>query len=165
MTLDRIRDYLRDLERGAILERIDGVGLAVGVPVGYRLVRDLGVEAPRVDAAGALATGETAQQRIWTALRVAGVGTAAELAAMASDPARAVSEDTVREYLYRLHSAGRVHYRSPGQGARAQKGVYMLPRGLNTGPKAPSVDRRGKQVKDKNTGACYPFGAQGAGHE
>lgn len=151
----RIRDYLRGLEAAGILVRVEPTLDArrpIAQPTYYRLADDRGAEAPRVRADGTEVP-PTVRERIWTALRVMGSGTLAEIRATVQDGAERVPLSTIADYLGRLERAGLVF---SVMGGRPELRRYHLARAANTGPLAPVIqggrDRRSSTVLDPNTG-------------
>ncbi len=104
----------------------------------YRLLRDVGVEAPRVNRRGELVTHGDNQQAMWVVLRMGGTIDADALAAIASSAGENVSTTTARHYLHTLKEAGyllQARQAVPGQ----YKAQFKLKAAMNTGPKAPRV--------------------------
>jgi hypothetical protein len=64
---DLIRDYLAGLVTAGIVERVSPPALQKGAI--YRLVRDIGVEAPRLTPAGTIDDAPTDQERMWQAMK------------------------------------------------------------------------------------------------
>jgi hypothetical protein len=135
--LTRIRDYLTGLCNGAYLERV-----AQGR---YCLVRDVGVDAPRVRKDGSPVEAGRGQQAMWNVLRIhrGPLTPAALIAFFSGDSAPRVSQATAKSYLDGLTRAGF---------ARRESGWYSLVR--NTGPKAPQI-MRDKRLFDPNTGSVH----------
>lgn len=145
-----IRDYRRCLVAGGYLERDtpsqSGSRYAMAT---YRLVRDTGMEAPRVRLNGQPVTQGLAQEQMWRTLRIAtGDTNARELAAHASTPAVPVDETAAGDYLRMLHLAG---YLLCTKEARTSGGTarYRLLSCRNTGPRPPMICRT-KVVYDPN---------------
>jgi hypothetical protein len=148
----RIRDYVDALNAAGILQPAD-MGRPRTLP--YHLADDRGTEAPRIRADGSEIP-PTTRERIWTALRVAGSATLAEIRASVQTDAERVPIATVEDYLARLERA-RIVVSVPGGRREARR--YHLPRVANTGPLAPVVrdgrHRTDSTVADPNTGRVY----------
>lgn len=135
--MDTVRDYLAGLEAaGYIGKESDGSG----GPARWRLVRDVGVEAPRVRRNGTPVTQGQGRENMWQAMHILRRFTARELAVAARTKDCMVQESTAADYARHLHKAGYLSHR---------EGVYhMLPTAF-TGPLAPMIQRT-KRVWDPN---------------
>lgn len=141
---DLTRDYLRRLVAAGIVEQLSARTPRAGAR--FRLVRDLGVEPPRVTASGAIDDMPTDQERMWQAMKVLGTFRVPDLQAstgIASAPA-------VKSYVARLHCAGYLAVVEPAVTGR-RLASYRLLASRNTGPRPPAI-RRGKIVFDQNLG-------------
>jgi hypothetical protein len=149
-----VLSYFRGLHAAGFLALADGTR-----PVGrprrefflYRLVRDTGVEAPRVTEDGKPVTAGEANELMWTAMKAWGSGVFDCNALMQAvrDAGGQVSIRTVKTYVTFLTRAGYIAIAAaskPGTQAR-----YRFNRARNTGPRAPLVTRA-KEVMDANTG-------------
>ena len=116
----------------------------------FALHRDVGVEAPRVDANGKTVTQGVGREQLWRAIRVLKSFSCRELAAAASTEAHVVSSEEAKTYVKFLKRAGYLSVQCVGRGRFAQ--VYRFVRSRDTGPRAPLVTRD-KSVVDGNTGA------------
>ncbi|SDK30802.1 hypothetical protein [Billgrantia gudaonensis] len=144
----RVRDYLMGLEKAGYLKRSDAPRVS-GTYVHYTLVRDIGVEAPRVRRDGSEPMAGRGREQLWRTLKIIGEFTAAQLADAASTPAVPIAEHTARDYCYFLRDAGYLSVTreaSPGVPER-----YRLMPSRWTGPLAPMIQRT-KQLYDPNTG-------------
>jgi hypothetical protein len=131
---DTTRTYVHSLVAAGHLETQEGF---------YLLVRDNGVEAPRVRKDGSEVTQGRAQENLWRTLRSLNHTVSYhELAAMASTPDHPVSTSFAMDYLLNLHKAG--YLNKIGQ-------KYHLNPAMNTGPRPPMIQRI-KQVYDPNVG-------------
>jgi len=113
-------------------------------PNRYRLLRDNGIEAPRVKKDGSPVTQGLAQEQMWRTLRtIKGDTNASELAAHASTSKVKVAVIAASDYLLHLNKADYLTCTAPGKGV-GRGGIqarYRLTR--NTGPKPPMVQRIG----------------------
>lgn len=116
----------------------------------YRLVRDVGVEAPRVNAEGKPVTAGAANEQLWAAMKALREFDTAELAQCASQGEVRVSEETAKTYVRFLERAGYLAVVSAGLPGN-YKARYRFNRAKNTGPRAPLICRD-KSVMDANTG-------------
>jgi hypothetical protein len=142
------RDYLDALCAAGYVERV------ADRPVAWRLVRDHGIEAPRVRKDGSPVTMGMAQENMWNTLRRLAVDfNARELAAHASTAAIPVAESAAGDYLRNLERAGYLVRTRAGKGA-GRGGVqarYRLLPARNTEPKPPMVCRT-NVIFDPNEG-------------
>jgi hypothetical protein len=128
--------YMRCLVRAGFL------AMTPGAPVGgryaaatFRLVRDAGLEAPRVRRDGTIDREPTGQERMWSAMKAMRSFSLAELMA-----ATGIAEHTAKTYLRRLAAAGYLAAVEPGR--PWHPGLWRLVR--NTGPRAPCIRNRAK---------------------
>ncbi len=138
---DSVRDYVVGLENGGFLERVDPAEMGSGAVYCWRLVKDIGVEAPRVRKDGTPVTSGKGRENMWNAMRIMRTFTARELAVAARTPDCFVKESTAADYAKHLWFAGYLSKRDDGS-------YYMLPTAY-TGPKAPMIQRT-KVVWDPN---------------
>lgn len=134
-----VQDYLKLLVKAQILERTPGERNPLQRPSIYRLLRDLGVDAPKVLADGSIDDRPTAQERLWAAMKSLGEFRYRDLMLTAGVPLNSATG-----YVQRLAKAG---YLAPG----SRRGTYRLRREMNTGPRPPAI-RRDKTVFDLNLG-------------
>lgn len=142
------RTYVTGLVRAGFLEvsevaHRDAKGMQVACR--WRLVKDNGIEAPRVTRDGKPVTQGQSRQQLWRAMRSARTFTHGELAYIASTDTCVVSEVDAKSYVLLLARAGYLVVIEKGN-PRHQT-VYRLAR--NTGPKPPQIQRL-KQVWDPN---------------
>lgn len=108
----------------------------------YTLIRDTGVDAPRLRKDGSELP-PTAQQLMWEAMRILGEFTAHSLAASASTGEVAVPVGTAASYIRHLRAAGYLGARACDGGG----GIYRIAH--DTGGLAPLIQRT-KVVFDAN---------------
>lgn len=118
----------------------------------FSLERDVGVEAPRVDANGKPVTQGLGGQQMWNAMRaMKGEFGARELALAASTEAHTVQLATAKRYARALGYAGYLAVVHVSTGGRHEQQLYRFIKTRNTGPRAPMITAE-RQVIDGNTG-------------
>ena len=115
----------------------------------FKLVRDIGVEAPRVDADGKTITQGIGREQLWRAMRILKTFDCVALAAAASTQAHQVAVQEAKSYVKFLARAGYLQLVEKSAGPIAAR--YRFVRARDTGPRAPLV-ARDKSVMDGNTG-------------
>lgn len=140
-----VTTYLQALVKAGIVEPVSAERISnIAREITYRLVRDEGLDAPRLRRDGSRVTQGLAQEQMWRALRMVSADTnARELAAHASTPAVPVVESAAEHYLAALNLAGYLACTRQGKGlGRPGKGLlarYRLLPSRNTGPRPPMV--------------------------
>lgn len=150
LDLGAVRDYRRALVAAGILGVVaDPTARTNGT---YQLLKDEGLEAPRLRRDGSRVTQGLAQEQMWRTLRLLTCDTNhRELAAHASSAAVPVAEAAAKDYLKTLHIAGYLQRTTEGKGTGAG-GIqtrYRLKPQRNTGPRPPMICRT-KVVYDPN---------------
>ncbi|WP_353428726.1 hypothetical protein [Paracoccus denitrificans] len=149
-----IRSYLNSLAAAGILEKIehpDRVGQRDSVT--WRLMKDEGFYAPRVNRKGERVTQGLGVEQMWRAMRIMKEFKAVDLALHATTDEIAVSIETAKSYCTMLLACG---YLACIQKANAHRqATYRLVR--NSGPLAPQIQRV-KQVFDPNSKTVYRKG-------
>lgn len=149
-----IRTYVMGLERAGYLERIGRQGTDAKFSrtnqfqgLVYRLVRDIGIEAPRVTRNGEPVTQGNAREQMWRTAKILSEFDARDLAIHASTERHPVDLEDARSYTRYLEKAGYlavIHRGGPGRFVR-----YRFLATRNTGPEAPQIQRV-KRVWDPN---------------
>ncbi|MBZ9574386.1 hypothetical protein [Modicisalibacter sp. MOD 31.J] len=147
MPRTRVDDYIRSLVAGGYL-RCRNPERRRGVAAEYALVRDVGVEAPRVRRDGTQPP-TPGREQLWRTLKIVGDFTATELADAASTPTTPIAQATAAEYCHFLKGAGYLQVTRPGAPGVAER--YRLIPSRWTGPQAPMIQRT-KRLFDPNTG-------------
>lgn len=152
----RVHDYLKALEAGGYLV---AVAEADGGP-GWQLLRNPGIDAPRVRKDGSEVVQGAGREQCWRAMRILGSFTAEELVATASTPRWTVSLGEAVDYCNRLSRIGLLD-----RAKQDDRFVYTLVPALYPGPKPPQILRyrpakdgqpaRAKAVYDPNKGILY----------
>jgi hypothetical protein len=136
-----IRSYVTGLELAGYLQPVEGAGKDR-----YDLVRDIGIERPRVREDGS-EVAETGQDKMWRLMKTQGEITWRDLALFPG-----VSEGASRSYVLTLARVGILTVTQTARPGRPGKHV-LLPR-HNTGLRAPQI-LRDKSVYDPNTGQTH----------
>ena len=131
-----IRSYLHSLRAGGFIERINQRAKTADEQH-YRLIRDCGIEYPRLTAKGTPITRDLCTEAIWRTMRIIGEFSIKELVAFAATPDRPIAAITVTNYLRHLVQAGYVQQVSKSK----YNGRYRLIASKYTGPKPPVVGR------------------------
>lgn len=150
-----LQTYLRGLTLAGYLKCSDDPPRVAST---WTLVRDVGVEAPRVTRDGKEVTQGSGRERMWRSMRILKDFSLAELVATASRGGAPVASGEAGAYVRMLLKArylrSSVRPTATGRAAR-----YLLIPALDTGPRAPMVQKI-KQVFDPNTGkVMWPLGA------
>lgn len=147
--------YLISLQRAGFVECEKVEGKAIQRHGKWTIVRDNGVEAPRVTREGKLVTQGLGNEAMWRSMRIIGEFNTNELAAHAEAAGVKVGYQTAKAYIVALHGAGylvcvaEAHSRGIGKGQVQAR--YRLGPGKYTGPRPPMIQRT-KQVFDPNLG-------------
>lgn len=146
------REYLTGLENGGYIKATQKT-VRIGTQKRWKLVRNVGAEAPRVRRDGSPVTMGLAQEQMWRTLRTLKADTnARELAAYASTEQIPVAETAARDYLQHLFQANYLQRTLEGKG-RGRGGIQARYRLVNnTGPRPPMVQRT-DALYDPNVGA------------
>lgn len=149
ITEETIRTYVTGLTRAGYLERED-YERAPGEPFQpsvWRLLRDVGIEAPRVRKDGSVVTQGRGREQLWRTIRILGEFDYRELAIQASTEVHQIAMKEAQTYCQYLHRAGYlvdIIAAVPGRPAR-----YRLLPSRYSGPQAPQIQRI-RQVWDPN---------------
>lgn len=158
---DTVGTYLRGLEAAGYIGRPADLNppSIPAAPV-WRLVKDVGVEAPRVTRDGRPVTQGLAREQMWRTMRMLkGDWSWRDLAIAASTEAQPVSETDARDYCANLAKAGYlvIVARGKGVGSGLGKGGTGLPTRYRfvparySGPRPPMIQRL-STVFDPNLG-------------
>jgi hypothetical protein len=148
----QVREYLLGLTAAGILTR-ELVPMHHGSTTGYlfTLVKDIGIEPPRVRRDGTPVTQGLGREQMWRTMKSFGVFNALDLSVQASTEEAQIKLTTAKEYCHYLALAGylAVVHQGKGTGKGGKLSAYRLIR--NTGPLPPMIQRV-KSVYDPNTG-------------
>lgn len=143
-----VRDYLTGLTNAGYLECIDDdiPGKTPRKRLTYLLIKDSGLEAPRVTKQGDKVTQGQGNEALWGAMQALGSFNTRVLAEMAG-----VVESTVKSYCKMLSCAGylTVDKKGKGVGSGGIGAQYRLLTSKVNGPRAPMITRL-KAVYDPN---------------
>ncbi len=147
--VETLRCYVVGLTKAGYLERkaqakIPGKGSYE--PSTWTVIRDVGVDAPRITRSGKLMA-PTARERMWSTLRILKECSIEELVAAASEGSTPIDRNDAGDYLKHLTLAG--YTRVTLKGAPYRGARYKLIPVRDSGPQAPMVQRI-KQVYDPN---------------
>lgn len=154
VTINVVRDYLRCLLAGGVVELVGTVQVnALCVTRTYKLVRDCGVEAPRLTRTGQEVAQGSGNEAMWGTLRRMFKAESVDhrqLAAFAGTKERPISEGTAKAYVLALAAAGYLEcVQKSVSGKRAAPARYRLPPKMDTGRRAPMIQRT-KSLYDPN---------------
>ena len=150
--------YCQALEKAGIVGKAGETAVGnLAVEARWVLLRDEGLEAPRLKRDGSRVTQGLAQEQMWRTLRLLGGDlNAHELAAHASTDAVPVTLSAAEHYITWLLAAGYLIRTRAGKGlGKAGKGLparYRLDPARNSGPRPPMICRA-KVVYDPNEDA------------
>jgi hypothetical protein len=153
---DTVLSYLRGLEKAGYVSACGEVPPALKRRREFRcytLVRDIGVDAPRVKDDGSPAEENAGREQMWRAMKILKEFDYRELAAAASTEKHRVSPDEAQTYARFLKLAGYLAVSRPAKFGNVNSAAERLRfiRSRNTGPRAPIITRE-KQVLDGNSG-------------
>ncbi|NBF12880.1 hypothetical protein GV818_29980 [Pseudomonas sp. Fl4BN1] len=139
-----VRAYFRDMEKAGIVSKVRTIDR---FDAEWELLKDEGVEAPRITKDGKVSKYAGGAENVWRALRILGEFSAAEAAAAASVNGVSISEYGAQVYLSGLAKAG---YLTRSGGTAGNKTRFRLIPSRYTGPKHPIYQRDFNQVYDPN---------------
>ena len=140
LSMDSVREYVSGLEAAGYIARDEQDEDKPG-PVVWYLVKDIGVEAPRVRKDGTPVTQGQGRENMWNAMRIMRTFTAFELAVASRTQDCFVEESTAADYAKHLCKAGYL--------SKRPNGIYLMLPSSYTGPLAPMIQRT-KRVWDPN---------------
>jgi hypothetical protein len=114
----------------------------------YRLVKDVGAEAPRVRKDGTEVTQGLGTEAMWRTMKTMAAFTSGELALAASTSKAHINEASAKDYLKFIRRAGYIRLVSKGEPGKPAR--YAFIRSRDPGPKPPQIQRV-KQVFDPNS--------------
>jgi len=149
---DTVREYITALVAAGYVQKLSPLDTPA---TPYKLVKDNGIEAPRVRRDGTEITQGRGREQMWRTMRILTEFSPKDLAIHAATDNMPISEVDAKNYVYHLHKAGYLAMIATGKpgsvhtaGSQAR---YRFLSSKYTGPKPPMVQRV-KQVYDPNTG-------------
>jgi hypothetical protein len=150
-----LRTYVKALENAGFIKpqegSVTGKRGAAAPEMRYELVKDIGIEAPRLKNDGTPSTQGIGREQLWRTMKIIRQFTTRELAVQASTDEHQVKENEARGYIQHLAKAGYVHMIKSADQRAVTQAVYLFVRSKNTGPKPPMIQGN-KQVYDQNLG-------------
>lgn len=144
--------YIQSLAKAKVIE-VTQLNRGAGHDKHWKLIKDVGIDAPRLTRDGKPVTQGLANESMWRTMRMIRDFTFHELAALASSSEVTVAPGTARAYVKHLEAAGYLHVVTKGQG-RGAGGIptrYRFNPARNSGPRPPMIQRT-KTVYDPNLG-------------
>lgn len=137
---DTAHTYLRSLEAGGFIVRLNETQ---GMNADYQLIKDNGIEAPRLTKDGRPVTQGLGQEAMWRCLRMLGALDYRQLASHASSSGVDVKEASAKRYVAALKKAGYLQVVQPaGRKLGKLEILQLIPR-MDTGPRPPQIQRVG----------------------
>lgn len=149
--IETLRTYLRSLELAGFLSAAVIATRAAAVKNEWKLIRDNGIEAPRLTKDGKPVLQGMGTEAMWRSMRIIGDFDSRELAAHASASGCVVKENTASSYITSLVAAGYLKVTRPKKIGVVGLARYRMAPGKNTGPRPPMIQRT-KNVYDPNLG-------------
>jgi len=141
---DCVRDYLMRLCAGGYMERNDSVK-----PILYTLIKDCGIDAPRLRTNGSVVTLGIANENMWRTAKILKIFDWRDLMIAASTEQVKITQKTARAYVEALHQAS--YLTCVRQSVPGTRAVYRFNSHKNTGVRAPKI-KRDKSLYDPNLG-------------
>lgn len=133
------RTYLQGLVKAGFVEMSDKARYEAAT---FKLIKDVGVNAPKINRNGEFVEQGSGTEQMWRAMRMLKNFSYIDLVAAASTEECPVSFNTAKTYAIALCKAGYLRRKSKGQ--------YQFLMACFSGPKAPMIQRL-KTVFDPNT--------------
>lgn len=150
-----IRDYVKSLERAEYIENINPQPAPHGAEFTWKLVRDNGIEAPRLKRDGSPVTTGLGTEAMWRTMRFLGDFDAAELSSHASTGSEKVAVETAKTYIRFLSLAGYIVLVKEAKAVGGKRGAiaarHRMVLSKYSGPRPPMIQRT-KSVYDPNLG-------------
>lgn len=145
------RHHLDGWVNAGVVERTEGKKVGASRQYLYRLVKDMGVDAPLVNPDGSPLVLGVKNANMWRTMRMLKTFDFRTVEAHASTSTQPIILETVRTYVRALQQAGYLTVVKPAQGkgknATRTPAVYFLAK--DTGPKPPMIQKL-KTVYDQN---------------
>lgn len=137
---DTAQTYIHSLEAGGYVVRLTK---AQGGKADYQLIRDTGIEAPRLTKDGKPVTQGLGQEAMWRCLRMLGPLDYRQLAMHATSSGVEVRDNTAKRYVAALKKAGYLQVVQPAGRQKGKVEIFQLIPRMNTGPRPPQIQRVG----------------------
>lgn len=138
--VDTVKTYVQSLEKGGYVVRLNDKRLDYA---DYQLIRDTGIEAPRLNRDGQPVTQGMGQEAMWRCLRMLGPMDARQLVRHVISSGIELKETTARRYLKALKKAGYLQVIHPCDRHKGKLEVLQLIPRMNSGPRPPQIQRVG----------------------
>lgn len=143
---ETVKTYIQSLVAGGYVVRLTN---ELFEEADYQLIKDLGIEAPRLTRDGQPVTQGMGQEAMWRCLRMLGPMDARQLAIHASSSGVEVKPASARRYVQMLKKAGYLEVVEPcNRRLKKMETLRLIPR-MNTGPRPPQIQNV-KTVYDPN---------------
>jgi len=144
MTRGSIHHYLRCLSAGGYVEKVKNTA-----PANYVLIKDCGIDAPRLRADGSIVSQGRINENMWRTMKILKTFDWMDLSRVASTDEIQVKPVTAKRYVETLfHARYLICVRGSAPGERA---VYRFRAQMNTGNRAPMI-QSDRSLYDPNLG-------------
>lgn len=143
---ETVKTYVQSLVRGGYAVRLNEARYEIAE---YQLIKDTGIEAPRLTRDGQPVTAGLGQEAMWRCLRMLGALDARQLAAHACSSGVEVKLASAKRYLQMLKKAGYLEVIQPCNRRLARMEMLRLIPRMDTGPRPPQIQNV-KTVYDPN---------------
>jgi hypothetical protein len=146
-----VKSYLSRLFKGGYLEKTaTGEYKGACKTIVYTLVKNTGIETPRLTKSGQPSTQGKGREQLWRTIKILKEFDWFDLQVAASTESHPIKTATVRDYCEILAKAGYLTVTRKGRGTIRAR--YRLVSSRNTGPRPPQIQRL-KQLFDPNLNA------------
>ncbi|MGD9861499.1 MAG: hypothetical protein AB7D26_13095 [Marinobacterium sp.] len=136
---ETVETYVRCLVAGGFVVKLTkGRELSV-----FQLIKDNGIEAPRLTRDGQPVTQGLGQEAMWRCLRMLGAMDSHQLALHAASSGVEVKPTAAKRYLQALKKAGYLEIVKPCNRTKGQKEILRLIPRMDSGPRPPQIQRVG----------------------
>ena len=140
------RTYVNGLEKAGYLSRTGEQ--RADRKVSWQLIKDIGVDAPRINRNGEYVNQGASREQMWKAMRILKDFTWLDMVNLASTEEVPIEPNTAKDFIGHLHKAEYLAEITPPNNGGGIARYKLMPH-MNTGPKPPMVQRI-KQVFDPN---------------
>ncbi len=139
-SLEATKKYIQCLEKGGFILKVSDAPFEKAE---YQLLKDNGIESPKINSDGELITMGLAQEAMWRCLRIRKEIDAWGIYHQVEATGIVITMDNVRRYLRMLKRAGYLRVVSPAIPHKKKTEILALIGAMNTGPRPPQVQRVG----------------------